>query len=78
MDLSEFFQSDTRPYLMCSVGWALQSYDKDQAEKASAALAHKSIPSNRIAEVFNTWNPSRTVSTATVTRHRRGECRCGN
>ena len=76
MDLSEFFDNNERPYLTCSVAWAIQSFDEAQLEKAQAVLALSQVPSKRIAEVFNKWNPSRPVSTATVTRHRRKECRC--
>jgi hypothetical protein len=76
MDLSEFFDNDDRPYLTCSVAWAMQSFNETQTEKAQAVLALPQVPSKRIAEVFNTWNPARPVSTATVTRHRRKECRC--
>jgi hypothetical protein len=76
MDLSEFIVDSQRPYALCSVQWALMSFTKEQVEKAKAALQHPGITSKKIAEVFTTWSPERKVATASVVRHRRGECRC--
>ena len=78
MDLSEFLDADERPYLLCSVSWIMSAMDDTQIEKFKAALAHQSIPSKRIADVGNNWVPSRQISTAAVTRHRRGECKCND
>lgn len=62
---------------LCAVGLWLAEVDKETADEVRGALANRSFYASVIHRVMKRYDVNVQVSQASVLRHRRGECLCG-
>jgi hypothetical protein len=74
-DLSAFEAANGPPNRMvCSVSVVLDQLDADRQASLRAALAEQRFQHTSIVRVLASWGHK--VTSHTIARHRRGECRC--